>query len=95
MPELGDDQRSHRGSTVGAELVQAHNPLSGQQRYLMPAMPIESSEVLIVDDSPTDAELTMHALRHDGVAPAVTWRTNGEEVVQHLSTSDYPRWMAT
>jgi two-component system response regulator len=47
-------------------------------------MSIESTLVLIVDDSPTDAELTMHALRRDGVSPCVTWLLSCEDVEDHF-----------
>lgn len=54
-------------------------------------MPAESTEVLIVDDSPTDAELTMHALRRDSASPAVTWLLNGEDVDRHFAQLGMPR----
>lgn len=45
---------------------------------------ITSAEVLIVDDSPTDAELTIHALKVAGVSPRVTWLSNAEDALFYM-----------
>jgi CheY-like chemotaxis protein len=46
--------------------------------------PIESAGVLLVDDSVTNAELTMHALKVNGVAPRITWLSDPEEALFYM-----------
>jgi CheY-like chemotaxis protein len=46
--------------------------------------PIESAGVLLVDDSVTNAELTMHALKVDGVSPRITWVCDPEEALFYM-----------
>ena len=45
---------------------------------------LESSRVLLVDDSLTDAELTIHALKVRGHSPQVTWLSNAEEALLYM-----------
>ena len=41
-------------------------------------------EILLVEDSPTDAELTMRALRRNNLANSVTWAKNGAEALDFV-----------
>lgn len=42
---------------------------------------IGSAEVLVIDDSPSDAELTIHALKIGEVTPKVTWVFTADEAL--------------
>ncbi|MBI2295190.1 MAG: response regulator [Betaproteobacteria bacterium] len=44
----------------------------------------QSVEILLVEDNPTDAELTMRALRENNLANRVTWIKNGAEALDFL-----------
>ncbi|MBL8266273.1 response regulator [Steroidobacter sp.] len=51
---------------------------------------LESSRVLLIDDSLTDAELTIHALKVRGLAPQITWLGNAEEALSYMfRTGEY------
>jgi len=43
-----------------------------------------SVEILLVEDNPTDAELTMRALRRNNLANNVTWIKNGAEALDFI-----------
>ena len=43
-----------------------------------------SVEILLVEDNPTDAELTMRALRSNNLANNVTWIKNGAEALDFV-----------
>jgi len=43
-----------------------------------------SVEILLVEDNPTDAELTMRALRRNNLANNVTWMKNGVEALDFI-----------
>jgi CheY-like chemotaxis protein len=43
-----------------------------------------SVEILLVEDNPTDAELTMRALRRNNLANNVTWVKNGAEALDFI-----------
>lgn len=43
-----------------------------------------SVEILLVEDNPTDAELTMRALRRNNLANNVTWVKNGAEALDFV-----------
>lgn len=43
-----------------------------------------SVEILLVEDNPTDAELTMRALRENNLANHVTWIKNGAEALDFV-----------
>ncbi len=45
---------------------------------------IEPVEILLVEDSPRDAELTMRALRKGGLANNLLWVKGGEEALDYL-----------
>lgn len=47
-------------------------------------MTIESADVLVVDDSSTDAELTIHALKVDESTPSMTWLSSAEEALFYM-----------
>jgi two-component system, response regulator len=47
-------------------------------------MSIESAEVLVVDDSLADAELTIHALKIGDVTTRVTWLATAEEALFYM-----------
>jgi CheY-like chemotaxis protein len=44
----------------------------------------EQIEILLVEDSPLDAELTMTALKSGKVANSITWVKDGEEALEYL-----------
>jgi CheY-like chemotaxis protein len=46
--------------------------------------PIQSVQVLLVDDNPSDVELTLHALRHNGLANAIHVAEDGEEALDFI-----------
>ena len=41
-------------------------------------------EILLVEDSPEDAELTLHALRRNNLASRIFWARDGEEALDFL-----------
>jgi two-component system, response regulator len=45
---------------------------------------IKATEVLVVDDSVTDAELTLHALRMGENTPHATWLSSAEEALFYM-----------
>lgn len=45
---------------------------------------IGSAEVLVIDDSPSDAELTIHALKIGEVTPKVTWLFTADEALFYM-----------
>jgi two-component system, response regulator len=45
---------------------------------------LEMVDILLVDDSPTDAEMTTRALRKAGVANGLTWVKDGAEALELL-----------
>lgn len=44
----------------------------------------EQIEILLVEDNPLDAELTMTALKSGNVANSITWVKDGEEALEYL-----------
>ena len=44
----------------------------------------EQIEILLVEDNPLDAELTMSGLQGDKVANHITWVKNGQEALDYL-----------
>lgn len=44
----------------------------------------EEVEILLVEDSPNDAELTMRALKKGGLANKLLWVKDGEEALDYL-----------
>ena len=44
----------------------------------------EQIEILLVEDNPNDAELTMRALKRGGLANRLMWVKNGEEALDFL-----------
>ena len=48
------------------------------------AAPGTSVELLLVDDSPTDAELCIRTLKKNNLANAITWVKDGEEALDFL-----------
>ena len=44
----------------------------------------EQVEILLVEDNPNDAELTMRALKKGGLANRLMWVRNGEEALDYL-----------
>ena len=61
----------------------------------MPA--VEHVEILLAEDSETDAELTLRALRRNNLANRVQWVKDGEEALEWLTSTgryaDRPRGM--
>ncbi len=47
-------------------------------------MPEAEIEILLVEDSPEDAELTLHSLRKSGLANRIHWARDGEEALDFL-----------
>lgn len=47
----------------------------------------EQIEILLVEDNPLDAELTMTALKGGRVANSITWVKDGEEALEYLFRS--------
>lgn len=47
-------------------------------------MPEIDVEILLVEDSPEDAELTLHALRRNNLANRIFWARDGEEGLDFL-----------
>ena len=46
--------------------------------------PLEQLEILLVEDNPEDAEMTMRALRKRNLANHVHWAKDGEEALDYL-----------
>ena len=46
--------------------------------------PYDQVEILLVEDSPNDAELAMRALRKGGLANKLLWVKDGEEALEYL-----------
>jgi two-component system, response regulator len=46
--------------------------------------PLEQVEILLVEDNPEDAEMTMRALRKRNLANHVHWAKDGEEALDYL-----------
>ena len=46
--------------------------------------PYDQVEILLVEDSPNDAELAMRALRKGGLANKLLWVKDGEEALDYL-----------
>lgn len=44
----------------------------------------EQIEILLVEDNPLDAELTMTALKSGKIANDITWVTDGEQALEYL-----------
>jgi CheY-like chemotaxis protein len=47
----------------------------------------EKVDILLVEDNPTDAELTMRALRKGNLANQITWVKDGAEAIEFLFRS--------
>jgi CheY-like chemotaxis protein len=47
-------------------------------------MPESEVEILLVEDSPEDAELTLHTLRRNNLASRTYWARDGEEALEFL-----------
>lgn len=45
---------------------------------------IEEIEILLVEDNPTDAELSMRALKRGGLANKLLWVKDGQEALDYL-----------
>lgn len=53
-------------------------------------MDLEDLEILLVEDNPTDAELTMRALKRKNLANKLVWVKNGEEAIDFIyATGEY------
>jgi len=48
---------------------------------------LEQTEVLLVEDSPADAEMTLRALRRNNLANRVYWVKDGEQALQFMFRS--------
>lgn len=44
----------------------------------------EAIEILLVEDNPYDAELTIHGLRSGKISNAITWVKDGQEALDYL-----------
>ena len=44
-------------------------------------------QILLVEDNPSDAELTLHALNKNNLANSVDWVKDGEEALDYLFPS--------
>ncbi len=55
------------------------NNLKGESK-----MGMEEIEILLVEDNPTDAELTMRALKRKNMANQVVWVKDGEEALDFI-----------
>lgn len=53
-----------------------------------PAEPREAFEILLVEDNPTDAELTINALREGNIANHLTWAKDGAEALDFIFGPD-------
>jgi len=47
-------------------------------------MDVEEAEILLVEDNPTDAELTMRALKRRNLANQVVWVKDGAEALDFI-----------
>jgi len=47
-------------------------------------MPEDDVDILLVEDSPEDAELTLHSLRRNNLANRIHWARDGEEGLDFL-----------
>ena len=47
-------------------------------------MPLTDVDILLVEDSPEDAELTLHSLRKHNLANRIQWARDGEEALDFL-----------
>jgi len=47
-------------------------------------MNVEELEILLVEDNPTDAELTMRALKRKNLANRLVWAKDGEEALDFI-----------
>ena len=45
---------------------------------------IEQVDILLVEDNPMDAELTMHGLQQEKLANSIIWLKDGEEALDYL-----------
>lgn len=45
---------------------------------------VNEVDILLVEDNPMDAELTMHGLRTEKLANKITWLKDGEEALNYL-----------
>jgi CheY-like chemotaxis protein len=45
---------------------------------------IEQVEILLVEDNPLDAELTMHGLKDEKVANNITWVKDGQQALDYI-----------
>jgi len=45
---------------------------------------IEQVEILLVEDNPLDAELTMHGLKDDKLANNITWVKDGQQALDYI-----------
>ena len=52
---------------------------------------LEQIEILLVEDSAEDAEMTLRALRKNNLANRVHWVKDGEEALQYLFSSQAPK----
>ena len=50
--------------------------------------PIEQVELLLVEDNPNDAEMTLRALRRNNLANRVHWVKDGAEALEYLLGKD-------
>ena len=48
------------------------------------SMANRGGEILLVDDSPSDVELAIHALQHDGLATSIRVVEDGEEALDYV-----------
>ena len=48
---------------------------------------VEEIEILLVEDNPEDAEMTMHALRQNNLVNRLHWVKDGEEALEYLYRS--------
>ncbi len=46
--------------------------------------PVQSVQVLLVDDNPSDVELTVHVLRHNGLANSIHVAEDGKEALDFI-----------
>lgn len=52
---------------------------------------LEQIEILLVEDSAEDAEMTLRALRKNNLANRVHWVKDGEEALKYLFSSEAPK----
>lgn len=52
---------------------------------------LEQIEILLVEDSAEDAEMTLRALRKNNLANRVHWLKDGEEALKYLFSSEAPK----